>query len=68
MVQKGLHHAIDAIRYRNKHRDDYCSAYYSNKNYPDTYAIPLEPLPCESTWDVPPHVLEEKVMQLNSFI
>ncbi|KAH0749212.1 hypothetical protein KY290_028444 [Solanum tuberosum] len=55
-------HALAAIRHRNKHRDDYCSAYYSNKNYQDTYAIPIEPLPCESTWDVPSHVLEEVVL------
>ncbi|XP_049397384.1 uncharacterized protein LOC125861562 [Solanum stenotomum] len=55
-------HALAAIRHRNKHRDDYCSAYYSNKNYQDTYAIPIEPLPCESTWDVPSHDLEEVVL------
>ncbi|KAK6795354.1 hypothetical protein RDI58_008807 [Solanum bulbocastanum] len=34
----------------------------SNKNYQDTYAIPIDPLPCESTWDVPSHVLEEVVL------
>ncbi|KAH0699024.1 hypothetical protein KY284_013239 [Solanum tuberosum] len=55
-------HALAAIRHRNKHRDDYCSAYYSNKNYQDTYAIPIEPLSCESTWGVPSHVLEEVVL------
>ncbi|XP_049403664.1 uncharacterized protein LOC125867271 [Solanum stenotomum] len=55
-------HALAAIRHRNKHRDDYCSAYYSNKNYQDTYAIPIESLPCESTWDVPSNVLEEVVI------
>ncbi|KAH0727891.1 hypothetical protein KY284_003756 [Solanum tuberosum] len=55
-------HALVAIRHRNKHRDDYYSAYYSNKNYQDTYAIPIDPLPCESTWDVPSHVLEEVVL------
>ncbi|XP_049358795.1 uncharacterized protein LOC125823455 [Solanum verrucosum] len=54
-------HALAAIRHRNKHRDDYYSAYYSNKNYQDTYAIPIEPLPCESTWDVPSHDLKEVV-------
>lgn len=42
-------HAIAAIRYRNKHREDYCSGYYSNKNYQDTYVIPIKSLPCEST-------------------
>ncbi|KAK6784294.1 hypothetical protein RDI58_017748 [Solanum bulbocastanum] len=54
--------AIVAIRYRNKHRDDYYSAYYSNKNYHNTYVIPIELLPCESTWDVPSHVLEEVML------
>ncbi|KAG5617579.1 hypothetical protein H5410_017403 [Solanum commersonii] len=28
----------------------------------DTYAIPIEPLLCESTWDVPSHVLEEVIL------
>ncbi|KAG5575980.1 hypothetical protein H5410_056114 [Solanum commersonii] len=42
--------------------EDYCSTYYSNKNYQDTYAIPIEPLPCESTWDIPSHVLEEVML------
>ncbi|KAH0650237.1 hypothetical protein KY284_030149 [Solanum tuberosum] len=36
-------HALAAIRHRNKLRDDYCLAYYSNKNYQDTYAIPMNP-------------------------
>ncbi|KAG5590497.1 hypothetical protein H5410_041011 [Solanum commersonii] len=42
-------HAVAAIRYRNKHREDYCSTNYSNKDFQDTYAIPIELLPCEST-------------------
>jgi len=55
-------YVIVAIKYRNKHRDDYYSAYYSNKNYQDTYAIPIEPLPCESTWDIPSHLLKEVML------
>ncbi|KAG5628195.1 hypothetical protein H5410_013413 [Solanum commersonii] len=42
-----------------KHREDYCSTYYSNKNFQNTYAISIEPLPCESTGDIPSHILEE---------
>ncbi|KAK6784436.1 hypothetical protein RDI58_017891 [Solanum bulbocastanum] len=55
-------HAIAAIRYRNKHHKDYCSAYCSNKNYQDTYAIIIETLSCESTWDVPSHVLKDVIL------
>ncbi|KAG5619021.1 hypothetical protein H5410_018845 [Solanum commersonii] len=55
-------HAIVAIRDRNKNRDDYYSAYYSNKDYQDIYAIPIEPLPCKSTWNVPSHVLKEVML------
>ena len=32
------------------------------KNYQDTYAIPIEPLPCESSWVIPPHILEEIIL------
>ncbi|KAH0717365.1 hypothetical protein KY285_013396 [Solanum tuberosum] len=32
------------------------------KNFQDTYAIPVEPLPCESTWDIPSYVSEPKLM------
>ncbi|KAG5577020.1 hypothetical protein H5410_057154 [Solanum commersonii] len=55
-------HAVAAIRYRNKHREDYCSAYYSNKNFQDIYAISIEPLPCKSTWNIPSHILEEELL------
>ncbi|XP_060182495.1 uncharacterized protein LOC132612189 [Lycium barbarum] len=55
-------HAMDAIVYRHQHGAEYTSAYYSNKNFLDTYAIPVVPLPCESTWDIPRHVKEEIVL------
>ncbi|XP_060183336.1 uncharacterized protein LOC132613337 [Lycium barbarum] len=35
-------HALATIMYRHQHGEDYCSAYYSNKNFKDTYAIPVE--------------------------
>ncbi|KAG5629508.1 hypothetical protein H5410_001225 [Solanum commersonii] len=28
----------------------------------DTYGIPIEPLPCKSTWDIPSHVLKEVML------
>ncbi|KAM3264557.1 hypothetical protein P3L10_001551 [Capsicum annuum] len=42
-------HAMTAITYRNQQDENYCSPYYNNKNFRDAYAIPVEPLPCEST-------------------
>nr|AAV31178.1 Putative transposase, identical [Solanum tuberosum] len=32
------------------------------KNFQDTYAIPVEPLPCESIWDIPSYISEPKLM------
>ncbi|XP_060187673.1 uncharacterized protein LOC132616919 [Lycium barbarum] len=55
-------HALAAIMYRHQHGEDYYSAYYSNKNFKDTYAIPVEPIPCESTWEIPLDVLEQIVL------
>ncbi|XP_060183238.1 uncharacterized protein LOC132613214 [Lycium barbarum] len=55
-------HAMAVIVYRHQHGAEYTSAYYSNKNFLDTYAIPVVPLPCESTWDIPRHVKEEIVL------
>jgi len=50
--------AVATIIYRNKNRKDYCSAYYSNKKFQVTYAFSIEPLPSESTWDIPAHILK----------
>ncbi|KAH0749468.1 hypothetical protein KY290_028700 [Solanum tuberosum] len=55
-------HGIAVLRYRRLHETDYCSPFYSLKNFQDTYAIPVEPLPCESTWDIPSYVSEPKLM------
>ncbi|XP_060202748.1 uncharacterized protein LOC132631170 [Lycium barbarum] len=55
-------HAMTAIVYRHQHGAEYTSAYYNNKNFLDTYAIPVVPLPCERTWDIPRHVKEEIVL------
>ncbi|KAH0725038.1 hypothetical protein KY284_000903 [Solanum tuberosum] len=42
-------HGITVLRYRRLHETDYCSPFYSLKNFQDTYAILVEPLSCEST-------------------
>ncbi|KAH0682677.1 hypothetical protein KY290_021258 [Solanum tuberosum] len=55
-------HANVVVRHSNKHAQDYCSSYYSNKKFQDSYAIPIEPLPCESNWKVPSHVLQDIVL------
>ncbi|KAH0662483.1 hypothetical protein KY284_027414 [Solanum tuberosum] len=55
-------HGIAVLRYKRLHETDYCSPFYSLKNFQDTYAIPVEPLPCESTWDIPSYVSEPKLM------
>ncbi|KAH0696603.1 hypothetical protein KY289_014085 [Solanum tuberosum] len=55
-------HGITVLRYIRLHETNYCSPFYSLKNFQDTYAIPVEPLPCESTWDIPSYVSEPKLM------
>ncbi|KAK6778003.1 hypothetical protein RDI58_024721 [Solanum bulbocastanum] len=50
--------AVATIIYKKKNREDYCSTYYSNKNFQDTYAFSIETLPSESTWDIPAHILK----------
>ncbi|XP_060200212.1 uncharacterized protein LOC132628449 [Lycium barbarum] len=59
-------HAVAAIMYKHQHGEDYCSAYYSNKNFKDIDAIPVEPLPCKSTWEIPLDVLEQIVLPPDS--
>lgn len=51
-----------AIRYRSLHDEDYTSHYYKKRNIEDAYAIPVESLPCESTWDIPSKLLEPKLL------
>ncbi|KAG5594497.1 hypothetical protein H5410_035729 [Solanum commersonii] len=51
-----------AKRFTKQHREDYCSTYYSNKNYQDTYAISFEQFPCKSTLNIPSHVIEETML------
>ncbi|XP_060190368.1 uncharacterized protein LOC132619492 [Lycium barbarum] len=58
-------HAMAAIVHRHQHGEDCTSTYYSNKNFRNAYAIPVEPFPCESTWDIPINVKEEIVLPPN---
>ncbi|XP_027767744.1 uncharacterized protein LOC114074021 [Solanum pennellii] len=55
-------HAIAVLQYRKLHEADFCSAFYKLKNFRDAYAIPVEPIPCESTWDIPSYISEPKMM------
>ncbi|XP_010327591.2 uncharacterized protein [Solanum lycopersicum] len=55
-------HAIAVLRYRKLHEAGFCYAFYSLKNLKDVYAIPVEPIPCESTWDIPSYISDPKMM------
>ncbi|XP_069146904.1 uncharacterized protein [Solanum lycopersicum] len=44
------------------HEADFCSAFYSLKNFKDASVIPVEPIPCESTWDIPSYISDSKLM------
>ncbi|XP_049372873.1 uncharacterized protein LOC125837845 [Solanum verrucosum] len=54
------------LRYRRLHEIDYCSLFYSLKNFEDAYVIPVEPLLCKSTWDISSYVSEPKLMSPGS--
>ncbi|KAG5606666.1 hypothetical protein H5410_028158 [Solanum commersonii] len=58
-------HAMVVLRYKRLHESNYCSPFYSNKFFEDAYAIPIEPLPCESTWDISSYVSELKLLPLD---
>ena len=57
-------HVIAVLRYRKLHEADFCSTFYSLKNFRDAYAIPIEPITCESTWDIASYISEPKMMSL----
>ncbi|XP_070047003.1 uncharacterized protein [Nicotiana tomentosiformis] len=40
----------------------YCSAYYTNEYFKKTYEVPVNPLPDETTWDLPIEVLDNLVL------
>nr|XP_009786651.1 PREDICTED: uncharacterized protein LOC104234733 [Nicotiana sylvestris] len=54
-------HALAALRHRNETHENYCSPYYTRESLLHTYEIPVNPLPDESKWNVPQHILDEVV-------
>ncbi|XP_070005135.1 uncharacterized protein [Nicotiana sylvestris] len=54
-------HALAALRHRKETYENYCSPYYTRKSILLTYEMPVNPLPDESKWDVPQHILDEVV-------
>ncbi|XP_070055421.1 uncharacterized protein [Nicotiana tomentosiformis] len=42
----------------------YCSAYYTKEYFKKTYEVPVNPLPDETTWDLPTKVLDNVVLAL----
>ncbi|XP_075074845.1 uncharacterized protein LOC107812810 [Nicotiana tabacum] len=54
-------HALAALRHRNETYENYCSPYYTRESPLRTYEIPVNPLPDESKWNVPQHILDELV-------
>ncbi|XP_016467217.2 uncharacterized protein LOC107789860 [Nicotiana tabacum] len=52
-------HALAALRHRNETYENYCSPYYTRESLLRTYEIPVNPLPDESKWNVPQHILDE---------
>ncbi|XP_009785054.2 uncharacterized protein [Nicotiana sylvestris] len=59
---KNFHgHALTALRHRNETYENYCSPYYTRESLLRTYEIPVNPLPDESNWNVPQHILDEVV-------
>ncbi|XP_019255242.1 PREDICTED: uncharacterized protein LOC109233841 [Nicotiana attenuata] len=50
-----------ALRHRKETYENYCSPYYTRKSLLHTYEMPVNPLPDESKWDVPQHILDEVV-------
>ncbi|XP_070021632.1 uncharacterized protein [Nicotiana sylvestris] len=54
-------HALAALRHRNETYENYCSPYYTRESLLRTYEMPVNPLPDESKWNVPQHILDEVV-------
>ncbi|XP_049388861.1 uncharacterized protein LOC125853229 [Solanum stenotomum] len=55
-------HGMAVLRYRRLHETEFCSTFYSLKNFQDAYVILVEPIPCESTWDIPSYISKPKLM------
>ncbi|XP_075091665.1 uncharacterized protein LOC142171859 [Nicotiana tabacum] len=46
-------HAMAVLDYTHIEAPKYCSAYYTNQYFKKTYEVPINPLPDETTWDLP---------------
>ncbi|KAG5591915.1 hypothetical protein H5410_042429 [Solanum commersonii] len=55
-------HALAVLTIKHTGYEKYCSDYYTRKNLLLTYQFQMDPLPDESTWNTPTHVLEEVVL------
>ena len=55
-------HALSILTIKHTAYEKYCSAYYTRKNLLLTYQFQMDPLPNESTWNTPTHVLEDVVL------
>ncbi|KAH0770737.1 hypothetical protein KY290_014718 [Solanum tuberosum] len=55
-------HALAILTIKHTGYEKYCSDYYTRKNLLLTYQFQMDPLPDESTWNTPTHVLEEAVL------
>ncbi|XP_070039734.1 uncharacterized protein [Nicotiana tomentosiformis] len=54
--------ALAALRHRNESYENYFAPYYTRECLLHTYDISVDPLPDESKWNVPQHIVEEVVM------
>lgn len=55
-------HALAVLTIKHTGYEKYCSAYYTRKNLLLTYQFQMDPLPNESTWNTPTHVIEDIVL------
>ncbi|XP_075088379.1 uncharacterized protein LOC142170380 [Nicotiana tabacum] len=46
-------HAMAVLDYTHMEAPKYCSAYYTKEYFKKTYEVPVNPLPDETTWDLP---------------
>ncbi|XP_070049916.1 uncharacterized protein [Nicotiana tomentosiformis] len=55
-------YAMAVLDYTHIEAPKYCSSYYTNQYFKKTYEVPVNPLPDETTWDLPTEVLDNVVL------
>ncbi|XP_070001967.1 uncharacterized protein [Nicotiana sylvestris] len=55
-------HAMAVLDYTHMEAPKYCSAYYTKEYFKKTYKVLVNPLPDETTWDLPTEVLDNVVL------